>query len=274
MSKNPNFKDLNEAFWYIRGNPLEYLPEKSLVLFDAFWLGYKWRYEFEHKEYKGFELLDGFHEFMCKKFRVPSNRNSLGIAEFYSNNQAEAFELWFANLEEFLSKKDGSTDIEKYYLERRKEDIFKDRKEADFFELLQAILKRAAMYFGSNSFTSVTNFILGWLRATQDFGFEETKHEKTFKRFQQYIEDRPFWLRAEQEGVDLPPTPSWNKIIWFRTAHIQKEEKALEMFAEYFDEFAFQDKGLVDYVEFHWKVHFETQEKFDYFVDGKFLVGK
>ncbi len=62
------FQHLNEAFWHIRENPLEYLPEKSLELFNAFWIGYEWRYEVEFKEYKGFELLDGFHEFMCVKY--------------------------------------------------------------------------------------------------------------------------------------------------------------------------------------------------------------
>jgi hypothetical protein len=219
--------------------------------------------------------LDGFHEFMAKKFRVPSNRGSLQIAELYSQNQAEAFDLWFASLEEFLSKKVETSDIAKYYIMRRAtDDINTAIRAADFFEILKAILKRPAMYFGSKRFTSATNFISGWLRATQDFGFQETNQEKTFKRFQQYIEDRPFSLRAEQVGFDLPPTPSWNKIIWARTSHIQEEEKALEMFTTYFDEFAFQGKESIEYVEFHWKVHHETLEKFDRFVDGKFLVGK
>ncbi len=43
----PKFQNLTEAFWYIRENPLEYLPEKSLALFNAFWIGYEWRYEVE-----------------------------------------------------------------------------------------------------------------------------------------------------------------------------------------------------------------------------------
>jgi hypothetical protein len=275
MSRNPKLKDLNDAFWYIRKYPMEYLPEKSLSLFNAFWMGYQWHYEVENKEHRGFALLDGFHEFMGKKFRVPSNRGSLQIAELYSQNQAEAFDLWFASLEEFLSKKDETSDIAKYYIMRRATDDSNTAiREADFFEILKIILKRPTMYFGRDAFTSTTNFILGWLRATRDFGFEETEQEKTFKRFRRYIEDRPFWLRAEQEGLDLPPTPSWNKIIWEWTAHIQKEEKALEMFTEYFDEFAFQGKESVEYVEFHWKVHHETLEKYDRFVDGKFLVGK
>ncbi|HEY0461353.1 MAG TPA: hypothetical protein VGC97_19620 [Pyrinomonadaceae bacterium] len=247
----PKFQNLNEAFWHIRENSLEYLPEKSLKLFNAFWIGYEWRYEVEFKEFKGFELLDGFHEFMCVKYRVPSNRNSMHIAELYTQNQAEAFDLWFADLEEFLSKKDGTTDIEKYYAERRNEDLFASRKEIDFFGLIKILEKRIAMYVGSNSFTLLTFILSGWMRATQDFGLEESEQEKIFKNFQKYIEDRPFWLRAENS--DLPPKPTWSKIILEWTAHIQKEEKALEMFAEYFGEFAFQGKGCVDYVEFHWK---------------------
>lgn len=155
------FQNLNEAFWYIRKNPSEYLTEKSLALFNAFWIGYSWRYEVEFKEYKGFELLDGFHEFMGEKFRVPSNRGSYGIAEFYSQDQAEAFDLWFDCLKEFLSKKDGTSALEKYYAERRKEDIFSARKEMEFFELLRTINKRIAMYVGSTSFTLAVSLITG-----------------------------------------------------------------------------------------------------------------
>ena len=251
------FQSLTEAFWYIRENPLEYFPEKSLSLFNAFWIGYEWRYEVEFKEYKGFDLLDSFHDFMCEKFRVPSNRGSYGIAEFYSQNQAEAFDLWFSCLEEFISKKDGTSDIEKYYAKRRTEDLFSARKEIDFFGLIKMMQKRIAMYVGSTSFTLATILISGWLRAVRDFEFEESEQEQTFKNFQKYIEDRPFWLRAEQEDSNLPPTPSWNKIIWFRS---HTEKNALETFSEYFDEFAFQGKGYIDYVEFHWKNHLEHQK--------------
>lgn len=104
MSK-AKFQNLNEAFWYIGENPLEYLPEKSLALFNAFWIGYEWRCEVDFKEFRGFDLLDGFHEFMGEKFRVPSNQSSDGIAGFYSKNKAEAFDLWFDCLEEFFFKK-------------------------------------------------------------------------------------------------------------------------------------------------------------------------
>lgn len=280
----PKFQNLNEAFWYIRENPLQYLTEKSLKLFNAFWIGYEWRYEVQFKEYKGFELLDGFHEFMCVKYRVPSNRNSLSIAELYSKNQAEAFELWFTDLEEFISKKDGTTEVENYYAARREnpEDgvIYapakkvKSRNEYDFFSFVKMMTERISSFVGSNSFTLLTFVLSGWLHATLDFEFDKTEQEDTFRKFQKYIEDRPFWLRAEEKGFDLPAKPPWNKIIWEWTAHINKEEKALEMFAEYFDEFAFQAKGSVEYIEFHWKVHHDTLQKFDRFTYGKFLRRK
>ena len=135
------FKDLEDAFWYIKENPLEYLPEKSLSLLNALWLGFERRYEVEFNEYKGFELLDGFNEFMTVKFRVPSLRNSLTIAKLYSKNQSEAFDLWFDCLEEFLAKKDGTTDVEQYYKERRKENPFPLRNQIDFFELIKSLDK-------------------------------------------------------------------------------------------------------------------------------------
>ena len=270
----PKFQNLNEAFWHIRENPLEYLPEKSLALFYVFWWGYQRRYEVEFKEYKGFELLDGFHDFMKYKFKVPSNRGSSGIAQLYSQNQADAFDLWFACLEEFISKKDGTSDIEKYYSKRREtDDINTPRREVDFFELSKSIFKIPASYVGSKSFTLVISLLLGWMRATKDFGFKENEQEKTFEKFQGYIEDRPFGLRAN-EYSDLPPTPTWNKIILFWTGLIPDEEKALEMFAKYFDEFAFQGKGYIEYVEFHWKIHLDDLSKWDQFTYGKFLRRK
>jgi hypothetical protein len=253
----PKFQNLNDAFWYIRDNPLEYFPEKSLELFSAFWIGYGWRFEVEFKEYRGFDLLDGFHDFMCEKFRAPSNHGSFGIAEFYSQNQAEAFDLWFNCLEEFISQNDGTSEMEKYYSERRgAEELNFSRKEADFFTMLQTLLKRPQMYVGSNSFTLVTSLISGWLRAMEDFDFEESAQEKTFEKFQKYIENRPFKIRAN-EYSDLPPTPSWNKIICFRS---HTEENALEMFSEYLDEYAFQGKGFIENVEFQWKNHLEHQK--------------
>ncbi len=257
----PKFQNLNEAFWYIRENPSEYLTEKSLSPFNAFWFGYEWRYKVESKAYRGFDLLDGFHEFMCEKFRVPTNRSSYKIAEFYSKNKAEAFDLWFNSLEEFLSNKDETTVLAKYYVKRRETDETNVAiREVDFFTLLKVILKRPEMYVGRKSFTLITSLISGWLRATEDFDFEESKQEKIYKDFHKYIEAKPFWLRATGYS-DLPPTPTWDKIIWFRTAHVSMEEKALETFAEYFDEFAFQEKGYIDYVEFHWKNHLEHQKK-------------
>lgn len=203
--------------------------------------------------------MDGFHEFMCEKFKVPSNRNSLDIAEFYSKNQAQAFDLWFDGLEEFLSKEDGTSALEKYYTDRRNGDLLGSRRELDFFGFVKMISKRISAFVGRESFTLFTLIILGWLRATDDFDFVESEQEKTFKSFQKYIEEKPFWLRAEGYA-DLPPTPTWDKIIWFRTAHDSIEEKALETFVEYFDEFAFQEKGFIEYVEFHWKTQLEHQK--------------
>ena len=263
----PKFQNINEAFWYIRENPLEFLPEKSLALFNAFWMGYEWRYDTVIKETEPFFSHIGFNEFMCKKYRVPSNHNPYGVAEFYSKNQSDAFDLWFACLEEFLSESDKVSEVETDDFNSGKEDKtygpakkVKPRNECDFFEFLKVIFKRSVMYISRTSFTLVVSLIEGWLKAIEDFDFEESEQEKTFKNFQRYIEDKPFWIRASEENASLPPTPSWNKIIWFRTAHIAMEEKALETFAEYFDEFAFQGKGFVEYVEFHWKNHLEHQK--------------
>lgn len=253
----PKFQTLEEAFWDIRDNPRDYLPEKSLALFDAFWIGYEWRYEVEFRDYKGFDLLDGFHEFMCRKYRVPSNRSSFGIVNLYSDNQANAFDLWFKCVEDFRAIGLNSPDLEFYYRERRSSDPFPSRKEMDLFSLIRSMTKRVSMFVGTKSFTLLTFVLDGWVRATQDFGLVESDQEITYRRFKAYIESKPHWLRAEIENPSLPAPPSWRKLILEWTAHENLEEKAIEKFAEYFDEFAFQGKGYVDRVEFHWKNHLE-----------------
>lgn len=256
----PKFLTLEEAFWDIRDNPREYLPEKSLALFDAFWIGYEWRFDVEHKDYEGFDLLDGFNEYMCRRYRVPSNRNSFGIVNLYSENQADAFDLWFKSVEDFRATGWGAPELEVYYRERRKT-LNPRREEIDFFSLVRSLTKRISMYVGVKSFTLLTIVLDGWVHATRDFGLVETDQEITYRCFQAYIESKPHWLRAEIDNPGLPAPPSWKKLILEWTRHVDLEEKAIEKFARFFDEFAFQKKGYVDYIEFHWKNHKEDVTK-------------
>jgi hypothetical protein len=250
MTKTAKFANLSEAIWDIRDNPLEYLSSRSLTEFQFFWLGYEMRYLhcLENSVYP--DILHGFHDFCAKKFRGPSNRNSFSIATFYSRNDEEAFDLWFASLRDFESASPVTN--------AERESSNPHRQALTFIEMLKAILKRPAMYVGSTSFSPIADMIKGWFRATGDLELEPSKEEIQFKQFQEYIKSRPIWLRPNDDQ-GLPPAPAWDKLILFWTS--SQEEKALEKFSEYVSEYLFQGKTRIDFLEFHWKNQLERERK-------------
>ena len=168
----PKFQDLTEAFWYIRQHPTKYLPEKSLALFVPFWWGYEWKYNSGTADAGIFDLLDGFHQFCKRKYRVPSNRSSESIARLYSANGAAAFDLWFSCLDEFLSTRDENVEERNYYREQRREGdnhIRANERLIEFGDFLKEVLNRPAMYVGETSLTLIVSLISGWFRALEDF---------------------------------------------------------------------------------------------------------
>jgi hypothetical protein len=242
------FRNIGDAFEEIRRNSAEYLPEKSLSLFHAFWIGYEMRIRAEFGNQEKFDLLDGFHEFVQRKYRVPSNRSSERIVALYSKNEAEAFDLWSSLLDEFSEKKiQNSLMVERIEIEPTV---------TDFFSFFERVIKRTPLYVGLNSFTLARTMIAGWFRAARDFGLADSDQEGVFRRFKHYLERRPIWLRTDNDR-DLPPSPSWHKLIREWASHVSNEEKALEMFLTYFDEYGLQGKEHIDYLEFHWKAHNE-----------------
>lgn len=254
----PKFQDLTEAFWHIGEHPSEYLPEKSLALFQAFWSGYEWRYDVTFPDVRVFELLDGFHEFAAFKYQAGTT-TSMGaqtFARLYSNSEAEAFDRWFADLKEFLKWEDKYSAHSEYFLKvkedwtRRREAQAKNYpgKGLDFNSFLKAIITRPAMYLGRTSFSLIVSMISGWLRAVEDFDLTESEQEKNFGNFRSYLEERPAYLRPINDS-GLPPRPTWNRIIMTNS---RNEEKALEVFRDYVEEFIFQAKGHIENVEYHW----------------------
>jgi hypothetical protein len=235
----PKFKNLLEAFGHIKENPLDYLPEKSLSLFRAFWDGYSWRYEIEFNENETFRLPEGFIQFINQKYRNETTHGPFSVINLYSRNEAEAFDNFFENLNDFVSQ--ASSEKTKFYV-----NVSGNYQRTSLFALLKEVRKRPAMYVGSNSFTLVATMISGWLRAINDFELEESEEEQTFRAFQQYI---------ELKDINLP-SPPWNKIIWF---HSMSEDAALKLFFEYLDEFAFQKKNYVESVEFRWRAKHDKE---------------
>lgn len=254
----PKFENLTEAFWYISEHPTEYLPEKSLALFEPFWWGYERRYRLAFPDEKAFDLLDGFHDFVAFKYlKSTSTRGAAGIVRIYSRNEAEAYGRWFANLNEFTE----GTGVSRKRLEQVEEiktylKVQGDTRNKtpgpeleDFFGFLKLILRRPKMYAGNGqTFTLIVSLISGWLFATQDFDLEKSEQENIFEDLTRYISEKAFWLRPLKDS-GLPPPPHWKNVL---LAQYQTEDEALDAFTLYIDEYAFQGKRSVAEVEYRW----------------------
>lgn len=231
--KAAKFEDLSEAFWYIADNPEEYLSEKSVLLFPTFWGEYARRYEIERKPKKSFGIPRAFYDYVDKKYDNMSSHGPYHMINFYSRNEAEAFDKFFETLREFLSV--NNLDYSTFY-----EPSTGRYDQVDFYTLVKAVIARPPMYLGTISFRLLVQFINGYLRAIKDFNLEETEQEKTFLEFAHYIETKYVNLSG----------PSWDKIIWYKTMN---DFGAFQLFHECLNEFAFQGKKTVDNVEYHWK---------------------
>ncbi|NJP09991.1 MAG: hypothetical protein HC866_11350 [Leptolyngbyaceae cyanobacterium RU_5_1] len=94
----------------------------------------------------------------------------------------------------------------------------------DFYELLQKIKKRPAMYLGRHSIFSLQAFLDGYYYARREASIPLTEQEQEFQQFLQ-------WIRVRFKVETGQP---WASIILFHTAD---EKDAVERFFNLFEEF-------------------------------------
>lgn len=94
----------------------------------------------------------------------------------------------------------------------------------EFYELIQKIKQRPALYLGKPSIEHLQVFLDGYLFARRQLNINVTEQEQQFEGFQEWIENK----------FNQKDTQSWTKIILF---YSQDEQRALSRFFELFDEF-------------------------------------
>jgi hypothetical protein len=102
---------------------------------------------------------------------------------------------------------------------------------SNFYNLLQKIKQRPALYLGKRSLSHLQVFLDGYTFACCELGIEVTKQEREFEEFQEWIEQR----------FNQVDTQSWSRIILF---YSEDESDALDKFFELFDKFLERDNAL------------------------------
>lgn len=99
----------------------------------------------------------------------------------------------------------------------------------NFYDVLQKIKKRPAMYLGRHSIFSLQAFLDGYYFARRELGIPLTKQEAEFQEFLQ-------WLRQK---FQVETGQLWASILLFHSAD---ERNAVERFFDLFEEFLNREK--------------------------------
>jgi len=102
---------------------------------------------------------------------------------------------------------------------------------SEFYDLLQKIKQRPALYLGKRSLSYLQVFLDAYTFARREMGVKPTEQEQDFEEFQDWIEQR-------FKQID---TQSWSRIILFYT---EDESDALKLFFELFEDFLQRNKSL------------------------------
>jgi len=94
----------------------------------------------------------------------------------------------------------------------------------NFYDLLEKIKKRPAMYLGRHSIFSLQAFLDGYYFARRELGLPLTEQESEFQEFLQWMRDK---FKVETGQL-------WASILLFHSAD---ERNAVERFFSLFEEF-------------------------------------
>lgn len=96
-----------------------------------------------------------------------------------------------------------------------------------FYELIQKIKQRPALYLNKRSLSQLQTFLDGYTFALRQVNIPVSEQEREFEHFQEWIEKK----------YNQPCTQHWSKIILF---YAEDEAEALAQFFELFEEFTQQ----------------------------------
>jgi hypothetical protein len=211
----------------IKNQPTKYLRQTSLPHLFMFLNGYKiakrdLRISITLQEQ---EFYGDFQPWIQKKLKVKTVNSWANIIQLFCINDREAFNYFFELLAEFNQ---GETPSEpsslKEYAWKNPQATPPITADNNFYQLLDKIKTRPALYLGKRSIFSLQAFLDGYTCACRQLGISVTEQEQEFAEFQDWIEKQ----------FNQPSTHSWARIIVF---YSEDESQALDTFFELFDKF-------------------------------------
>jgi hypothetical protein len=211
----------------IKNQPTQYLRQTSLPHLFIFLNGYKIARRdlgitITSEEQ---EFYRDFQPWIQKKLKVKTVNSWANIIQLFCINDREAFNYFFELLAEFnQGEKPSESPFLKEYAWKNPQATSPITAGNNFYQLLDKIKTRPALYLGKRSIFSLQAFLDGYTCACRQLGIPVTEQEQEFAEFQDWIEKQ----------FNRQSTKSWARIILF---YSEDESQALDTFFELFEDF-------------------------------------
>jgi hypothetical protein len=206
----------------IRENPLDYLPEVSLMVFWQFWRGYDFRCAMEMRPHDWQFDRRAFTEWLARRFEVyqAMTLNDIDIVCSFTSNEVDAFHRYFDLLEEFTELKD----LEYRY-------IMPKLEPKTLTQIIKDIRERPSIYLGAPAFRPCYSYLIGDESAYKDLQLPINEDRVTFENFKEWVETKK---------NQAQPRP-WYKVISFWSGGLDcghTSNGAFSIFYKWLDEYA------------------------------------
>lgn len=218
---------LSDILAEIKNQPTKYLRETSLPHLFMFLNGYKiakrdLRITITSEEQ---EFYRNFQPWIQKKLKVKTVNSWANIIQLFCINDIEAFNYFFELLAEFnQGEKPSEPPSLNEYAWKNPQATPPMTADNNFYQLLDKIKSRPALYLGKRSIFSLQAFLDGYTFACRQLAIPVTEQEQEFTEFQDWIEKQ----------FNHQSTRSWARIIFF---YSEDESQALDTFFQLFENF-------------------------------------
>ncbi len=218
---------LYETLAQIKNQPAQYLRQTSLPDLFVFLNGYKIAKRDlgititseEQKFYRDFQ------PWIQQKLKIKTVNSWANIIQLFCINDREAFNYFFELLAEFnQGEKPSEPPFLKEYAWKNPQATPPITADKNFYQLLDKIKTRPALYLGKRSIFSLQAFLDGYTFACRQLAIPVTEQEQEFAEFQNWIEKQ----------FNRQSTKSWARIILF---YSEDESQAIDTFFELFEDF-------------------------------------
>lgn len=218
---------LYEILAQIKNQPAQYLRQTSLPHLFVFLNGYKIAKRDldititseEQKFYRDFQ------PWIQQKLKIKTVNSWANIIQLFCINDREAFNYFFELLAEFnQGEKPSEPPSLKEYAWKNPQATSPITADNNFYQLLDKIKTRPALYLGKRSIFSLQAFLDGYTFACRQLAIPVTEQEQEFAEFQDWIEKQ----------FNRQSTKSWARIILF---YSEDESQAIDTFFQLFKDF-------------------------------------